>query len=65
MEHVGFGVVQGEDRNFYRESISRNLAYLADLVRQTPVERLERLKRGGIVDRVRVHLDNGGDDVLE
>lgn len=54
-----FAATQGEDRNFYRESITRNLAYLAELVRQSPEERLERLKRGGIVDRVRGKLGDG------
>lgn len=48
-----FATTRGEDRDFYQESIERNLAYLSDVVRQSPEARLDRLKRGGIVDRVR------------
>lgn len=42
---------RGVDRNYYLESIDRNLDYLAVLVREGRQRRLEKLKRGGIVDR--------------
>ncbi len=51
-----FAQTVGEERNFYAESISRNLAFLGDLMKESRQTRFERLKRGGIVDRV---LDMG------
>ncbi len=44
------------DRNFYMESIDRNLDYLDRLVRMERQDRLEFLKRGGVVEQV---LDMG------
>jgi hypothetical protein len=38
-------------RNYYVESVGRNLSYLDSLLRDNPERRLDRLKRGGIVDR--------------
>ncbi len=42
---------RGVYRNYYTESIGRNLAYLATLTREDRARRFEYLKRGGIVDR--------------
>ena len=47
-----FGKQQGVDRNFYQESIDRNLDYLDRLVKTERGHRLERLKRGGVVEKV-------------
>lgn len=47
-----FAQTIGEERNFYAESINRNLAFLGDLMKDSRQKRFERLKRGGIVDRV-------------
>ncbi len=47
-----FDQARGVRRNFYVESIDRNLDYLATLVKQERKERFERLKRGGIVEQV-------------
>ena len=47
-----FAQTLGEERNFYAESINRNLAFLGDLMKDSRQTRFERLKRGGIVDRV-------------
>ena len=47
-----FEVERGIDRNFYLESIDRNLDYLASLVKEGRQRRLEKLKRGGIVERM-------------
>ncbi len=47
-----FGKQQGVDRNFYHESIDRNLDYLDRLVKTEREHRLERLKRGGVVEKV-------------
>jgi len=41
------------DRNFYMESIDRNLDYLDRVVRMERQHRLEFLKRGGVVEKVR------------
>jgi hypothetical protein len=41
------------DRNFYVESIDRNLDYLDRVVRMERDHRLEFLKRGGVVEKVR------------
>jgi hypothetical protein len=48
-----FGQQQGADRNFYTESIDRNLDYLERLVKMERQRRLDFLKRGGVVDKVR------------
>ncbi|MBK9520944.1 MAG: hypothetical protein IPO13_04880 [Rhodocyclaceae bacterium] len=48
-----FAQTIGEERNFYVESIGRNLTYLDDLLKDSRESRLEKLKRGGIVDQVR------------
>jgi len=42
----------GTERNFYQESIDRNLDYLDRVVNTDRSHRLERLKRGGVVDKV-------------
>lgn len=47
-----FAQTIGEERNFYAESINRNLVFLGDLMKDSRQKRFERLKRGGIVDRV-------------
>jgi hypothetical protein len=43
---------RGVDRNYYLESIDRNLDYLALLVGEGRQRRLEKLKRGGIIERM-------------
>ena len=48
-----FAAQCGEERNFYYESIDRNLAYLERLVKEERARRLDMLRRGGIVERVR------------
>lgn len=45
-----FDAQQGADRNFYQESIDRNLDYLDRVVKTEREHRLERLKRGGVVE---------------
>jgi hypothetical protein len=52
-----FDAVRGARRNYYLESIDRNLDYLGVLVRTERTRRLELLKRGGIVERSRVFLE--------
>lgn len=47
-----FGKQQGAERNFYQESIDRNLDYLDRVVKTEREHRLERLKRGGVVEKV-------------
>ncbi len=47
-----FGQQTGVDRNFYQESIDRNLAYLGSVVGTEREHRLEKLKRGGVVEKV-------------
>ena len=47
-----FGQQAGAERNFYQESISRNLDYLERVVATERVRRLEHLKRGGVVEKV-------------
>lgn len=47
-----FGVHQQADRNFYLESIGRNLAYLETVVGADRDRRFDFLKRGGVVDQV-------------
>lgn len=42
---------RGVHRNYYTESIARNLDYLSRLTREDRERRFEYLKRGGIVDR--------------
>jgi len=48
-----FGQEQDADRDFYMESIDRNLGYLDRVVRMERQHRLEFLKRGGVVEKVR------------
>lgn len=50
-----FDQTRGVRRNYYLESIGRNLDYLGNLIKEDRQRRLDRLKRGGIVDRA-VHL---------
>lgn len=52
-----FSEATGESRNFYMESIDRNLAYLEHVVSESRSRRLELLKRGGVVEQL------GGDIV--
>ena len=52
-----FGKQLGAERNFYQESIDRNLDYLDCVVKTGRERRFERLKRGGVVERV---LELGG-----
>lgn len=47
-----FSSVQGSDRNFYTESIERNLDYLDQVVKTERERRLACLKRGGVVEKV-------------
>lgn len=47
-----FGSAQGSDRNFYTESIARNLDYLEQVVKTERERRLACLKRGGVVEKV-------------
>jgi hypothetical protein len=46
-----FDQARGVRRNFYTESVDRNLDYLANLVKEERARRLDRLKRGNIVSR--------------
>ena len=52
-----FDQARGVKRNFYAESLERNLDFLATIVSQDRATRFERLKRGGIVDRAIQLLD--------
>jgi hypothetical protein len=52
-----FDAARGARRNYYLESIDRNLDYLDVLVRAERPRRLEMLKRGGIVERSRALLE--------
>jgi hypothetical protein len=47
-----FSQHQGADRNFYIESIDRNLDYLGRVVQMERQHRLDFLKRGGVVEQV-------------
>ena len=47
-----FGKEKDVDRNFYQESIDRNLDYLDRVVKTEREHRFERLKRGGVVEKV-------------
>jgi len=47
-----FGASQGVGRNFYAESIERNLSYLELLTREDRARRLKLLKRGGVVEQI-------------
>jgi hypothetical protein len=47
-----FDQQQGADRNFYLESIDRNLDYLDRVIKIARQHRLESLKRGGVVEKV-------------
>jgi hypothetical protein len=45
--------MSGQDRNFYAESIDRNLAYLDRMITESRAKRLDMLKRGGVVDQLK------------
>ncbi len=47
-----FGEQTGAERNFYQESIDRNLDYLNRVVETDREHRLERLRRGHVVEKV-------------
>lgn len=47
-----FGKQTGSERNFYQESIDRNLAYLYSIVTTEREHRLEKLRRGHVVEKV-------------
>lgn len=47
-----FSQQQGAERNFYAESIDRNLEYLERVVRIERARRLDSLKRGRVVEKV-------------
>lgn len=47
-----FGQQQGAERNFYTESIERNLDYLERVTKMARQSRLDYLKRGGVVEKV-------------
>jgi hypothetical protein len=51
-----FDMTRGARRNYYLESVARNLDYLDILVRAERPRRLEMLKRGGIVERAQINL---------
>ena len=52
-----FARQQGAERNYYQESIDRNLDYLDRVVKTERERRFKKLKRGGIVKKV---LELGG-----
>lgn len=52
-----FDATRAARRNYYIESIDRNLGYLDTLVRIERPRRLEMLKRGGIVERAATLLE--------
>ncbi len=47
-----FAKQTGSERNFYQESIDRNLAYLNSIVAIEREHRLEKLRRGHVVEKV-------------
>jgi hypothetical protein len=47
-----FARQQGAERNFYQESIDRNLDYLDSVVKTERGHRFEKLKRGGVVEKI-------------
>ena len=47
-----FGQQLGVGRNFYQESIDRNLDYLSRVVKTEREHRLEFLRRGHVVEKV-------------
>ena len=52
-----FQEVLGIERNFYLESIEKNIAYLKEVIALNEVEYLSMLKRGGIVEKAKSLLD--------
>jgi len=46
-----FKEVYGVDKNFYLESIEKNIAYLTKITKQSEEKHLAMLKRGGIVEK--------------
>jgi hypothetical protein len=54
-EHLALHFLEatGVGRNYYLESIERNIAYLGEILSRDRSERLDFLKRGGIVDQFR------------
>jgi hypothetical protein len=55
-----FDQSRGVRRNYYVESVDRNLDYLSSLVKQERDVRFDRLKRGGIVYRALDLLEKPG-----
>lgn len=55
-----FAQAQGTERNFYMESIDRNLHYLNTLLQESRSKRLEKLKRGGIVEQALERMRENG-----
>ena len=55
-----FDQSRGVRRNYYVESVARNLAYLDLLLQEARPRRLEMLKRGGIVERAQATLATAG-----
>ncbi len=49
----------GVARNYYLESITKNIAYLEQIVRLDETQYLAMLKRGGIVERLKGMAQNG------
>ena len=47
-----FARQKGTERNFYHESIDRNLDYLDSVIKTERELRLEKLKRGGVVEKI-------------
>lgn len=46
-----FKAIYGVDKNFYLDSIEKNIAYLTQITRQSKEKHLAMLKRGGIVEQ--------------
>jgi hypothetical protein len=46
-----FKEVYGVDKNFYLESIDKNIAYLTKITKESEEKHLAMLKRGGIVEK--------------
>ncbi len=47
-----FGQQTGHERNYYQESIDRNLFYLNSVVRTERKQRFEKLRRGHVVEQL-------------
>jgi len=46
----------GDDKNYYLESIEKNIAYLTQITKQSEEKHLAMLKRGGIVEKTEILL---------